>query len=273
MNKLPNIDKLNEAIAVAEKVLEDIENEDTIRANRKRKRVTNALEHAYATLNLKEYTENEVKARTDEIWKALVDDDPIAMFFLFLVGFSLSGALIFTVYQAYSFLESHLDKVAESEYPVLTEEITSKVKVEYKENNIVSLYDQMSVKDSVGLQNKPQSFTITNRSIDIGKINYKVKYEIFIEPLNDPKAHLLKEEHIKLKYTYTDQDGVLRESEIMTLADLPKTSDGTMLLNRGEQSKDSHTDYDVYFWISDHAQDDEQGATYTLKFKVDASVG
>lgn len=273
MEKLPNIDKLNEAIAVAEKVLEDIENEDSHKANRKKKRVNRALENAYAILNLKDYTEKEIKDRTDEIWKSLVDDDPIAAFFLFLVGFSLSGIMIFTVYQAYSFFDSYQDKDPEHFYETITKDKAGKIEVEYAENNVISLYDQMSVADKVGLQNKPQQFTITNRLKGTNRINYGVNYTVFLEPLNDPNAKLLKEEHIKLKYTYTDSDGSLHESNIMTIKDLPKSRDGKYILVQDSQKMNSKTDFNVIFWISSHARDDEQGSSYTFKFNVEAEVG
>lgn len=273
MEKLPNIDLLNEAITVAEKVLEDIENEDNFKANRKRKRINNALENAYATLNKKEYTEKEIKDRTDEVWNSLVDKDPVAIFFLFLIGFSLSGIVIFTVYQTYSFLNKHLDPDPESHYPVLTEETSSKIKVNYIETDVVSLYNQMSISDSEGLKKDPKKFTISNSSKEIGKSNYFVKYFVNIVPLNDPNANLLNEEHIKLKYTYTDFNGEYRESEIMTLADLHKNQDGTFTLTEGNQKMDKSTDFEVYIWISAHATNEEMGATYTFKFKVDAAIG
>lgn len=273
MTKFQNIDKLNEAITVAEKVLEDIENVDNHKTNNKRKKINKALEHAYATLNLKDYSDQEIKNRTDEVWKSLVDNDPITLFFLFLVGFSLSGVMIFTVYQAYSLLETHLDRDPESHYPVLTEETSSKIKVDYIENNIISLYDEMSIDDSAGLQKDPQKFTISNDSNDIGKQNYLVKYAVYIQPLNDPKAKLLNKDHIKLKYNYVDEKGILHESKIMTLDDLSSSSDGSLLLMQGEQPRDSHHDFEVRFWISSLASNEEQGATYTMKFKIDGAIG
>lgn len=271
MEKLPSIDKLKEAIDVAEKYLDDIEEEDTYKIRRKRKRVTKALESAYEILNNKEYTEKEIDKKTDDIWASLIDDDPIMFIFIFILGIFLSAAVIFVVFQAYSFIEHNLDP--EIKDPDITEEVSSLVKVNYIEENVVSLYNQMSVADNVGLQNPPQEFTISNSSEDVKALNYLVHYSVNIVPMNDPKAKLLNEKHIKYKYTYKDSHtGKFYESAVGTLADLKTNPDGSLLLTKGTQAKDSKTDFKVIFWVSSHALNSEQGSTYTFAFKVNAAI-
>jgi len=269
-----NIDvrKLNEAIEVAEQALKNIEDSDTFKAKRKRRKINNALEGAYETLNKVEYGQKEINKRTDDIWDALVDSSPFMMLFIFLFSFLLSGAVVFTLYQAYSFIEKCTDSEFNKNNPVLTPEISSLVDVEYLEDSIVQLFDQMSVSDAKGLLNPPQEFTIRNTSDKVGGVQYLVKYEVKLVPLNDPSAKLISPEYIKYRYTYKDsKTGKYYESPIKTLAET-ENDDGTYIIDTGTQGRDGETTYKVVFWISSLAPDREMGSTYTFQFKVDAAI-
>lgn len=270
MDHSHNIELLNEAIETAEKVLVDIEDDDSGKAKRKRKRINKALEHAYATLNTKEYTNRELDKRTDEIWKSLIDDDHFLLLLIFFFGFTLSGAVIFTVFQAYSMLQDHWDP--EITTPPITEEVSDLIEVNYKEENIVSFYDQMTVSDEKGLMNTPEEFTISNSSKKVGGLNYLVHYYVQIVPLNDPTSHTIDKRYIKYRYSYKDSNGKTFESPIGTLADLTEGPDGTLLLTKGTQKRDEVTDFKINFWLSSHATNDNQGGIYTFQFKVDASI-
>lgn len=266
-----NTKLLKEALQVAETTLQDLEDDKSINANRKRKRINKALEKAYATLNLGDYTQHEIDKRTDEVWKSLLDDDNYLALLIFFFGILLSGTIVFTVFQAYSFIQYNLDQDRKNSQ--VTEELSSLVNVNYKEERIISLYDQMTVKDSVGLNNPPEEFTISNDSSLVNGLDYLVNYYIYLVPLNDPTSHLIDKKYIKYRYSYKDSvTGKYFESEIGTLADLPVREDGTLLLTKGTQNKDSKTDFKVTFWLGLGAPNEEQGATYTFKFKVDADI-
>lgn len=269
-----NIDvkKLNEAIEVAEQALKNIEDSDTFRAKRKRRRINNALEGAYETLNKGEYGQKEIDKRTDDIWDALVDSSPFMMLFIFFCGFLLSGAVVFTLYQAYSFIEKCTDSEFNKNNPSLTPELSSLVEVEYLEEKIVQLKDQMSVSDAKGLLNPPQEFIIKNNSGKVGELQYLVKYEVKLVPLNDPSAKLISPEYIKYRYTYKDsKTGKYYESPIKTLEET-KNESGSYIIDTGTQGRDGETKYNVVFWISSLAPDAEMGSTYTFQFKVDAAI-
>ncbi len=269
-----NIDvrKLNEAIEVAEQALKNIEDSETFRAKRKRKRINNALEGAYETLNKSEYGQKEVDKRTDDIWDALVDSSPFMMLFIFFCGFLLSGAVAFTLYQAYSFIEKCTDSEFNKNNPPVTPELSSLVNVEYVEDSIVQLVDQMSVSDAKGLLNPSQKFTIRNNSDKVGGLQYLVNYEVKLVPLNDPSAKLISPKYIKYRYTYKDyRTGKLYESPIKTLEET-KMDKGTYIIDTGTQGRDGVTEYNVVFWISSLAPDEEMSSTYTFQFKVDAAI-
>ncbi len=270
-----NIDvkKLNEAIAVAEKALDNLEDVETFRAKRKRKRITNALEGAYETLNKSEYGQKEIDKRTDDIWDALVDSSPFMMLFIFFCGFLLSGAIAFTLYQAYSFIEKCTDSEFNKNNPDLTPELSSLVEVEYLEDRVVNLRNQMSVDDAKGLLNPPQEFTIKNNSGKVGDLQYLVKYEVKLVPLNDPSAKIINPEYIKYRYTYKDsKTGKLYESPIKTLKETKCDENGIYTIDTGMQGRDGETKYNVIFWISSLAPDQEMSSTYTFQFKVDAAI-
>lgn len=262
---------LKEAIKVAEETLKDIENDDTIKAKNKRKKINKALEKAYATINVEDFTEKTIAKRTDEVWESLLDENRPLAFLIFIFGIILSGTFVFTAYQTYSFIKFNLDPTKNN--IDFNEELSSLVKVDYKEQSIVSLYDQMSVKDSTGLQNPPEEFTIKNDSSEVPDLNYLVNYYVYLAPLNNKDDKLIDKEYIKYKYTYKDSStGKYYESNIGTLADLPVEEDGTMLLTKGTQNKDSKTDFKVIFWIGVNIPNEQQGSSYTFKFKVDADV-
>jgi hypothetical protein len=267
---MPKLEGLHKAIETAEKTLEDIKDNKDRKSKRKRKRVNEALDKAYSMLNRKDYTQKEVDDRTDDIWKALMEDEHNLILVIFFFGFLLSGALIFTVFQTYSFIQSNWDP---DRTDTLTEDISSLVDVEYTESNIVSLYDQMSVSDAVGLQNPSEDFTISNDSSEVGSLSYIVHYSVNLVPMNDDSAKLIDTKYIKYKYTYKDsKTGKYYESKIGTLDELTTNSDGSLLLTKGTQMKDSQTDFKVIFWISSLATNKEQGSTYTFAFKVNAAI-
>ncbi len=270
--KSVDVRKLNEAIEVAEQALKNIEDSETFRAKRKRKRINNALEGAYETLNKSEYGQKEVDKRTDDIWDALVDSSPFMMLFIFFCGFLLSGAVAFTLYQAYSFIEKCTDSEFNKNNPPVTPELSSLVNVEYVEDSIVQLVDQMSVSDAKGLLNPSQKFTIRNNSDKVGGLQYLVNYEVKLVPLNDPSAKLISPKYIKYRYTYKDyRTGKFYESPIKTLEET-KMDKGTYIIDTGTQGRDGVTEYNVVFWISSLAPDEEMSSTYTFQFKVDAAI-
>lgn len=266
-----DIKKLQEAIDVAEKVLVDMEEDNDGKSKRKKKRVNKALSHAFETLDKEEYSEKEVEKRTDEIWKSLMDDDHFLVLIIFFFGFALSGTIIFTVFQAYSFIQVNWDP--KREQTVLTENTSDLIKIDYIENQIVNLYDQMTVPDKVGLNNKPQKFTIKNDSTKVGNINYLVHYSVRLVPMNEPDIRLIDKKFIKYKYSYKDSEtGKTFESSIGTIEDLTELQDGSLLLTKGVQKRDSETDFEVIFWISSLAGNDQQGLTYSFAFDVKAAV-
>lgn len=264
-----SIDKLNEAIETAERVLQDIEEDDSRKAKRKRKRINKALEHAYESLNKENCDDKELDKRTDEVWDALIDDDHYMLLLIFFLGFTLSGAIIFTVFQAFSFIEDSSERLNRP----ITQEVADLIEVNYKEDSIVNLYDQMTVPDRIGLQNPPEEFSISNSSEKVGSLNYLVHYSVNIVPMNDPSAKLIDKKYIKYKYFYTDSEtNRTYESPIGTLADLKENPDGSLVLIKGAQLKDRKTDFKVIFWLGSEATNKEQGKTYTFQFKVNAAI-
>lgn len=275
MKDRPNLEKLKEVLAIAERTLEEIKDENTHKAKKRRKKITKAVEKAYEMLNKKEYTEKEIKKRTDDVWISLMDDDHFIALLIFFFGFVLAGAAIFAIFQAYAFIQNNwIDepkKDTEQNWP--QDEISELVSVEYKENNIVNLYDQMTVSDEVGVQNTPQEFTIRNDSKKVPSLNYTVNYSVDLVPMNDPKGKILDKKYIKYKYTYTNSwTGKSYESKIRTLDSSNVNPDGSITIATGTQLKDNETKFKVIFWLSSEAQDDQQGATYTMAFKVNASI-
>lgn len=263
-----NISKLKEVIEKAEKKLEELERAND-KSSHKYKRITKSLEKAYATLNLGDYTQKTIDKRTDEVWEALMDDHSLFLF-IFFIGIFLTGAIIFAVYQAFSFIGAN--NIHNHPHKPVTGD-TSLVKVNYLESSIISLYDQLSVDDEIGLQNAPQKFTISNDSKEAPNLDYDVEYQINLMPMNDPHAKLLNVKYIKYQYKYTDKkSGKTYTSSIGTIGDLERNQDGSFKLTSGEQDMDGSTDYEVVFWISNQAGNDQQGSTFTFAFKVEAGI-
>lgn len=265
MKDRPNLEKLKEVLAIAERTLEEIKDENTHKAKKRRKKITKAVEKAYEMLNKKEYTEKEIKKRTDDVWISLMDDDHFIALLIFFFGFVLAGAAIFAIFQAYAFIQNNwIDepkKDTEQNWP--QDEISELVSVEYKENNIVNLYDQMTVSDEVGVQNTPQEFTIKNDSKKVPSLNYTVNYSVDLVPMNDPKGKILDKKYIKYKYIYTNSwTGKSYESKIRTLDSSNVNSDGSITIATGTQLKDNETKFKVIFWLSSEAQDDQQSNIY-----------
>lgn len=274
MEKLPSTEKLKEVLAIAERTLEELKDDDSNKAKRKIKRINKALEKAYETLNKTSYTKSELDKRTDEVWISLMDDDNYFALLIFFFGFSLAGVVIFAVFQAYSFIQDNWDSdPSDNRYTITENNLSELISVNYKEKNIISLYDQMTVSDEKGLQNPPQEFTISNDSTKVKGLNYIVNYSVEIIPMNDPNAKILNKRYIKYKYTYKNSwNGKTYESKVGTLDELPVNADGSITMTTGSQMKDSKTDFKVVFWLSAEAGDEEQGRTYTMAFKVNAAI-
>lgn len=264
LNKLPNLDKLNEAIDVAEKVLEKEKNSKS-----KIKRINKALEKAYALLNRDSYTQKEVNNCTSDIWYALRDKNDTMIILLFLFSFLLSSALFFTAFEISTFMRENWDP--NKNIPVLNEETSKLITVNYKETNIVNLENLMTVSDDEGLKNTPQTFEISNDSSKVGGIDYKVNYSVNIVELNDKIERVLDKKYIKYQLTYIE-DGKEVVSPIGTFADLKKNPDGSYLLMDGTQKKDSITSFKVVIWLSATAPNEVQNTAYMFAFKVSAVI-
>ncbi len=271
MKESLNYDKLKEVIELAEKELEEIKNKKGLKNRLKRHKITKALESAYKILNDKNKQINQsfINKGIEKVLFSLTEVEPLSFMIIYLLGTTLSGLVVFTSYQAYSLIENQKDY---NDVYNVTQEVSDLVEVNYTENNIVSLYDQMSVSDEKGLKNKPQEFTISNNSEKIKTVDYLVNYTVNLVPMNDPSAHLLDKKYISYRYTYTKDDGTIYESPIGSLDELKENDDGTLLLTKNVQKKDEKTDFKVVFWINSLATNDEQGATYTFAFKVNAAI-
>lgn len=263
-----DITKLKEAIDVAENKLEEIKDSNAKKDKRKVKRVNKALEKAYATLNLGDYTQDEVDKRTDDIWIALSDDDHYMMLLLFIIGIFLSGAFVFAVYQAYSYIKESHDRIEE---PTGTDP-RSLIDVTFEEKKIVSLYNQLSVDDEIGLENDPTIFTISNDASKAEDLEYSVPYIVYLIPMNDSSTKLIDKKYIRYRYTTFDhKTGETYTSKIGNLSELP-TDGEKMILVSPTQAKGETTDYTVTFWIGSDAENDQQGASYTFGFEVSAWI-
>lgn len=263
--------RLKKTISMAEEVLLDTENSDNSRKKRKHKSVKKALENAYALLNSTEYTQLDVDRRTDEIIEALQDEHDIAILWIFLFGLLLSGALIFTVYQTYSFLEHNWDREHHIT-PEWNENVSRMVKVNYKETNIVNLEGLMTVSDSVGLKNPAQEFQISNDAGKLRNLKYEVRYNVNILELNDKNDKVIDKKYLKYRLSYKDKNGYEKFGPIKTFADLKKNPDGSYLMLDGTQVKNGATDFKVVIWLSSTAGNDQQGRSYTFMFKVNAAI-
>lgn len=262
---------LKEALEVAENTLLELE-DNSFKTCHKRKKINIAVEKAYATLNLGGYSQRVIDKRTDEVWNSMLDDSNHIAALIFFFGILLSGTIVFTVYQAYAFFQNNLDAEKYKDNYNFTGDLSSLVKVNYKSEGIVSLYDESSAKDSDGLKNVPQEFTISNNSNEEKDFDYVVNYYVYLTPLNDPSSKLIDKKFIKYRYTFKDSStGKYYESKVGTLDELSLDQDGSMLLTKGTQNKDSKTDFKVTFWVGLGTLK-EENSSYTFKFKVDTDV-
>lgn len=266
----PSANKLKNTISLAEERLNKLE-EDGANKNKQFK-IKKSLEKAYALLNSDEYTQESVDKRTDELIKVLEYDETRGIFWIFLFGFLLSCATVFTAYETYSFIRDNLDRDHSNLLPEFNEEVSQLVQVNYKETNIVDLKDQMTVSDYVGLQNIPQEFSISNDSSKVPSLNYKIHYSVNIVELNENKDRVLEKKYIKYQLTYTDKFGKEIVKPISTFDNLEKNPDGSYLLMKGIQKKDKNTNFKVVIWLSSLAPNEMQNTSYTFIFKVKAAV-
>ena len=100
-----NLKDLKEIILVAEDELSKLKEEN--RRKGKQKRIAKALEKAYALLNRTDYTQKEIDKMTHIVWKSLQDN--ISAFWVWILGILLTGSIVFTGYETYSFIEIYID--------------------------------------------------------------------------------------------------------------------------------------------------------------------
>lgn len=262
--------ELKRIIAIAEEELSNLKKEKKRRS--KQRRIVKALEHAYSYLNLPaQFVQKETDRLTREVWIALQDGIPFIWFRLLVILFL--GALLFAGYETYSFVSANWYD-GNFKWPgAWRDDISAEVKVNYKETNIVSLYDQLPASDEIGLKNKSQEFDIYNNSDEMTKnINYKVNYNVNIVELNDGKPKVLNNYYLKYKVIHEDIDGKEVESAIGRFSDLKKNPDGSFLLLSDSELKDSNSHFKVILWVAEEAPNSEQGAAYTFMFRVTAGV-
>ena len=264
MNK-PNIEELLKMINRGEDELKKLE--DAHIRKHKRKRITRALEGAYEMLNKSEYTQKEVDDNTHKIWLAL--QDAMLIFWWWLLGILLIGALIFSAYETYSFIQNNKGPVN----PYTPPEINEVVTVNYTETDIVSLYDMIPLSDNDGLRNPAQTFTISNDSSKLkSDMDYKVDYTVNIIELNQGVTNILDKKFIKYQLTYTDESGREVVSDIKRLSDLEANPDGSLILMKGKQNRDTVSNFKMIVWLASDATDSEQNKSYTFKFHITANI-
>jgi len=269
MNR-PNIDELKKMIVRAEEELEKLVNDSVRRL--KQRRIKRALEKAYATLNRQEYTQEEIDKRTRQVWRSLQDGVPIIWVYIFGIIFACS--FIFAAYETYSFLNNTTNK--SDIWPWNNDEdkydLSELVAVNYGETNVVSLYDLIPVDDNVGVNNKKQTFSISNNSTTLPtNIDYDVDYVVNIVEMNSKSGKVLDKKFIKYQIVYTE-NGNTTKTDIGRLSDLQKVGDNKYVLFSGTQPKNTITNFEVAFWLASDATDDEQGAAYTFAFFIDAGI-
>lgn len=270
MNKLPTVDKLKEAINIAEKTLEDIQEERIGNKKHKKKRIEASIDKAYGILNNHNYTEKEIEKCTNDIWVSMMDDDHFIALLIFFFGFVLAGISILVVYRAYTFINNKVPTESVEDFP--QGDISNLVDVEYKES-IIRLTNMIATTDEMGLDNLPHEFTIENNSKKITDANYAVNYSVNIMPMNNSTVSLIDKKYIKYKYIYTNSwSGKTYESKIGTLEELPIDKNGNLILMTGTQLKNASSKFKVIFWLSSDAPTDQQNAEYTFRFKIEASI-
>lgn len=271
MNEAVDISKLKEAIQAGEDEIARLEENNLPTGQNKHKRVTKALEKAYALLNKNNYLQKDVNKCEDIIWKALEDNNAYFVIWFFIFGFLLSGVTVFSVYEAYSFVQSNWDS-NNNFTPTIDEETSQLITVNYIETNIMNLENLRAVSDEVGMQSTPLEFEITNDSTKVGDLNYLVNYTVNIVELNGGLDKVVDKKYIKYQFTTIDTDSKEVESSIGTLADLKQNTDGSYQLTSNSQAKDGFTGYKVRVWINAVAGNDQQGRSYIFAFKVNAAI-
>ena len=262
-----NLSELKRAINLAEEMLEDLKTKEIRKL--KQKRIKRALKKAYALLNSKGYSQKQVDKVTRIVYRSMLDR--VGIFWFYIFGLFLAGALMFTSYEAYSFIKANWDL---DHYIKPEDAVSSVVKITYKNTNIVDLHDLISVSNETGLKNPKQEFNISNTAeLMPYNMNYNVKYQITIRELNDTIDKVLDKRFIRYQLTHYDAETGIRTTEpIRTFADLTKNIDGSYKMFTGTQAKDRQTNFEVVIWIGEDALNDQQGREYRFAFSVVAVV-
>lgn len=262
-----NLSDLKRAITEAEEMLAKYKEEDI--RHLKQKRIKRALKKGYALLNQKSYTQERVDRVTRIIIRSM--EDRALIFWLYFFGILLAGALIFTSFEAYSYIKQSWDMNHDIKPG---DAVSNVVNVLYKETNLVDILNQVPVPDEVGLRNKKQEFSISNSMDKMpNNLDYVVHYQVTILELNDDYERVIDKKYIRFQLTYFDDEAKERITEpIKTLADLPQNIDGSLIMFTGTQAKNHKTNFEVIFWIGEDAPNSQQGRSYSLAFKVVALV-
>ena len=170
--------------------------------------------------------------------------------------------------------ESRESSVESSEQPnpVVEDDLSNLVTVNYVETNIVNLTNLIPVSDEVGLKNKAQEFNITNDSSKLTPgIEYDIRYIVNIVELNQNIAKVINNKYIRYRLTYDNYYG---EKVVVdgNIGDLKKNADGSFEFISGSQKKDATSNFNVIFWIDSSAGNDQQGASYLMAFKTTAVI-
>ena len=260
------LSELKKAIKFAEEVLEELKNDG--KRKLKQWRISRALKKAYALLNSKNYTQEQVDKVTKLLYDAIRRD--ISIFWFYLFGILFAGSILFASYETYSFMRywdrSHDIRPGDN--------VSNVVNVIYKESNIVSLYNLVTVPDSIGLNNPKQEFNISNNPNNMPRhLNYNVNYQININELNENISNLISKKYIRYRLTHYDaKDGIKTYEQIGNFADLTQNPDGSFKMYSGVQAKGHQTNFEVVIWISEDAPNSEQGRSYNFAFSVAAVV-
>ena len=178
---------------------------------------------------------------------------------------------MFASYETYSFIRYNWD----IEHHITPhDDVNHVVNVVYKESNIVSLYNLVTVPNAIGLNNPKQEFNISNNDDSMPvNMNYVVHYQINIAELNYNIPRIIDKRYIRYQLTHYDaKTGVKTSEAIGTFADLPRNVDGTYRLYSGTQEKNRQTNFEVVIWIGENAPNSQQGRTYNFAFRVVAAV-
>ncbi len=271
MEKISSIQKLKEALSIADKTLDDLKEESTKKSKKKKDRITKATEKAYELLNCNKYTEKEIEKCTNDIWASMMDDVHHTALLIFFSVFLLAGMCVFTVYQAYTFINDKRPVEDYTEFP--TGDISDLLNIEFINTDVINLRGQTGVDDEKGLENTPIEFTIKNDSQKIIGENYAVNYKVNLILANINTKKTIDKKYIKYKYVYTNTwTGRTYESRIGTLEELKINEDGSLTLMTGTQLKDTQTNFKIVFWISDETKENLIDNDFMLKFRISASL-